>query len=379
MTTRAPARPQVAPLYEYMSLAAFRDVARDGNPGDVLLRKAVAIAPPLVLRAEDGTETRRIRTAITSERIDREEDTIAVDGWELANYRRNPVVLWAHDYHSLPIARSLRLYTEETELDGESVRLMFSEDEFPALGLHPFADLVYALTVGGYINATSVGFRPLTWSFDEERWGVNFLTQEMLEHSYVPIPANPDALIAARAAGIVLDPLKEWAELALARMHGEPGTWLPQDVVVRALRIVENGRRSMPAASVREPEATVETPPILSAEDEHTDEGEHVNEQAQIGRVEVAGLDIPVYARTGADGVVTLSVTRDAETQAAGDADGAGTPPAGDEPGGTTEEHTDDDDEIEWDGTEDELRELITAGFVAEVAAQNARVRGRLD
>jgi hypothetical protein len=33
--------------------------------------------------------------------VDREGDTISADGWALANYARNPVVLWGHDRSAL--------------------------------------------------------------------------------------------------------------------------------------------------------------------------------------------------------------------------------------------------------------------------------------
>jgi hypothetical protein len=54
--------------------------------------------------------------------------------------------------------------------------------------------------------------------------GIDFLRQELLEFSCVPVPANPDALIQARAKGIDTAPMVSWAERVL---DGEPGTRAP--------------------------------------------------------------------------------------------------------------------------------------------------------
>ena len=43
------------------------------------------------------------------------------------------------------------------------------------------------------LNAVSIGFVPKDWNWSEERWGIDFVTWELLEHSIVTIPANPDA------------------------------------------------------------------------------------------------------------------------------------------------------------------------------------------
>jgi hypothetical protein len=48
---------------------------------------------------------------------------------------------------------------------------------------------------------------------DKDRpYGVDFSEIEMLEYSCCNIPANPDALVAAKSAGIDTNPLRKWAE-----------------------------------------------------------------------------------------------------------------------------------------------------------------------
>jgi len=160
--------------------------------------------------------------------VDRMGDTIAVDGWRLDNYRKNPVVLFAHDSNQLPVGKSLREWT-----DGGALR---SQMEFTPREMNPMGASVGALVRGGFLRATSVGFAPDEWKVNEERsghgWGpaIDYLKQELLEFSWVPIPANPDALVGAKAAGIDLAPIVEWAERTLDRVSGD-GLWVPRGLV----------------------------------------------------------------------------------------------------------------------------------------------------
>jgi HK97 family phage prohead protease len=132
--------------------------------------------------------TSRARTFIISTASpDRDDDTIAASGWHLDNYRRNPVVLWAHDYDSLPIGKC----TDIKVLNGQLVATALFAD-------HELASTVLSLIDGGFLNATSVGFRPIATK-PLASGGTAFTEQELLEFSVVPVPANPEALIVARS------------------------------------------------------------------------------------------------------------------------------------------------------------------------------------
>jgi hypothetical protein len=72
---------------------------------------------------------------------------------------------------------------------------------------------------GGFLSAVSVGFAPVKYAFSDEpgrSFGIDFLQQELLEFSVCPVPANPEALIEARSAGIDIAPIREWAVKLLA-------------------------------------------------------------------------------------------------------------------------------------------------------------------
>lgn len=117
-------------------------------------------------------------------RVDRAGETVAAS-WDLEAYKQNPVVLYQHQHDGLPIGRA-----EEVYLDGE--QLMFRVRFVPA-EIYPFADTVRRLYEAGFMNAVSVGFRPLDVK------GSDILHSELLELSAVAIPANSDALLAGKS------------------------------------------------------------------------------------------------------------------------------------------------------------------------------------
>ncbi len=164
-------------------------------------------APDFEVKVDDAAK-RILTFTVSTPSIDREQDIIQIDGWQLEAYRKNPVVLFAHDYGSLPIARALDVFVA-----GQALK---SRAQYTDPDLNPMGTMVFNLAANGFMPATSVGFNPLEYSFANDRkFGVNYLKQELLEWSNVPVPCNPEALIDARGKGIDLSPLKAWAENAL--------------------------------------------------------------------------------------------------------------------------------------------------------------------
>jgi HK97 family phage prohead protease len=150
------------------------------------------------------SDKRALRFTISTASVDREQDTIAVAGWDLSNYKNNPVVLWGHDSSRLPIGRAFDVAVEGGALKAS---VEFIPEDMPEGGA--FAESVYRLARGGFIAATSVGFRPLKWDYstDKDRgaddWfpGIDFTEQELVELSIVTVPANPEALVDAPLPG----------------------------------------------------------------------------------------------------------------------------------------------------------------------------------
>src|ERR1700733_594924 len=126
---------------------------------------------------------------ISTESTDRSGEIVKQNGWELVNYKNNPIVLWGHNYYDLPIGVCTETYL--TEKNG--VPALGARGVFLSADINPFAQQVrklYEFGLGkgeGVGCTTSVGFIPK--EFDEN--ARNTITKaELLEFSFVPIPAN---------------------------------------------------------------------------------------------------------------------------------------------------------------------------------------------
>lgn len=144
---------------------------------------------------------RTFRFALSTKAADRDGDTLAQDGWKLDNYRANPVVLWMHDKRTPPIGKMINIGLQGDDLVGDI--------QFATAEQNPFADTIFKLVEGGFLNAGSVGFMPMRWEINADG-GLDFKEQELLEYSIVTVPANPEAvrraceLVGAEKAGAFL-------------------------------------------------------------------------------------------------------------------------------------------------------------------------------
>lgn len=180
-----------------------REAALKAKPEEPVRKQFVVDASAKAVNEETRTAT----FVITTGAVDRDNDTINPKGWDLDPFLKNPSVLWAHDYSQLPVGKALDIVATEKGLQ--------STVQFPPKGVHPFADTVFELVKGGFLNATSVGFRPTEIERNEERGGLDFTKQELLEYSIVPVPANSEALLVARSKGIDTKLVEGWAKKVL--------------------------------------------------------------------------------------------------------------------------------------------------------------------
>jgi hypothetical protein len=170
---------------------------------------------------------------ISTPHVDRDGDIIDQTGWDLDEYKKNPVVLWAHDSSAPPIARANSTYLSPVanKSTGEDQIHLMSVAEFPSRDLYPFANMVGRLYKNGFLHGASVGFLPVEYEMSKEREGfapVDFKKQKLLEWSAVPVPSNPEGLVQARSAGIDLAPMVTWAEKIL---DGEGALILPRHLI----------------------------------------------------------------------------------------------------------------------------------------------------
>ena len=135
--------------------------------------KALIAATEKSIEGDTGT----FEVVITTENLDRYQEVVSLDGWELEHYLKNPVVLWGHDHFTLPIGMA----TSVEIRDGK----MIAKGKFAP---HEHAQQIRALYDAGIVRATSVGF------IEKEREGNLITKAELLEFSFVSVPANPYAL-----------------------------------------------------------------------------------------------------------------------------------------------------------------------------------------
>lgn len=117
--------------------------------------------------------------------IDRHGESLNPMGWKLENYTKNPVILFGHDYKSLPIGKAVKVWIEDGKL---MFTIKFADT--------PMGNEVFRLFEEEMLNAFSVGFIPLKW---DETGDFTFAEMELLELSVVTVPANPEALAKVKS------------------------------------------------------------------------------------------------------------------------------------------------------------------------------------
>ncbi|MDD2903121.1 MAG: HK97 family phage prohead protease, partial [Syntrophales bacterium] len=148
-----------------------------------------------------GDPAERVLEFIASTaQVDRYGDIIEVEGWELDNWLKVPVILYGHDYGGFPIGQGINAIKDP-------LRGLVIQAKFATAQENPEADIAYRLALGGYIRAVSVGFMDIEREpiLDNEgnRTGWRFKRAELLEVSLVAVPANPGALIVPVQKGLL--------------------------------------------------------------------------------------------------------------------------------------------------------------------------------
>lgn len=122
---------------------------------------------------------------------DRHGEIVDINGWETERYMRNPIVLWGHDYHQLPIG-----VCDELRIEGNK---LIAKGRFAPMEANPFAQQVRKLYDAKMLRATSVGF------IAREMQGNVITRAELLEFSFVGVPANAEALSLRQIKDLGID------------------------------------------------------------------------------------------------------------------------------------------------------------------------------
>ena len=145
---------------------------------------------------------------VSTNAIDRYMEVIDPDGMDAKNFKKNPVVLWAHDYSQPPIGKALWI---KKEGDGIVSKVKFANTTR--------AKEVFELYKDGFMKAFSIGFIPIETEnmMDDDMMNDPDMPKkpkkprkiykkwELLEYSAVPIPANPEAVALCVQRGLIKD------------------------------------------------------------------------------------------------------------------------------------------------------------------------------
>ena len=168
-----------------------------------------------IVRAEGADfDDGAVPAVLSTDAIARDGARILQDGWELENFRRNPVVLFNHDDGGGGMlgspSRTLPLGAwRDVEVTGGKLRGVADFDM-----ADPFAVEVLGKIERRLINATSVRWLPLEHRVQKERLEdggaeksvVVFARAELIEASIVVLPTDPGAeILRADGHGIALD------------------------------------------------------------------------------------------------------------------------------------------------------------------------------
>src|SRR4051794_26883595 len=106
----------------------------------------------VIHKTHASEETRGTDFILSDSTPDRYNDIIMSDGWQLDNFRRNPIALFAHS-GSFPIGKWKDVRIEDNALRGE---LVLAKE-----GTSPRIDEIRKLVSENILRAVSVGFQPL--------------------------------------------------------------------------------------------------------------------------------------------------------------------------------------------------------------------------
>jgi len=133
----------------------------------------------------EKTSDGKLVAIASTETKDRMGDVIKASGWKLNNYKKNPVLLFAHKYNEPPIGIAKNIRIEENKLVFEPVFHGITQLSREIKEMYTSEPPI--------MRAFSVGFIPLKTAENNP----HIIEQaELLEISAVPVPANAEALVS---------------------------------------------------------------------------------------------------------------------------------------------------------------------------------------
>jgi uncharacterized protein len=140
-----------------------------------------------------GLGEREVGVVASTDQLARDGHILEPTGIQLMNYRANPIVLWSHQPEE-PVGACTAISVQGRALAATIL--------FAPLGASSTADKICALVKSNVIRGVSIGFdakdmTPL--DPQQPRGGMRINTSELLEISFVSVPADTGAGVVARS------------------------------------------------------------------------------------------------------------------------------------------------------------------------------------
>lgn len=143
---------------------------------------------------EGASDTGPIRFVASTEGVKRDGLDLSMSQWDLVNYRKNPVVLWGHDYWGTraPIGRA------DVEIQGDKLMadVTFDQDD-------EFAASIDRKYRNRFLHSVSVGWDTIIPPGKHmHEVTKDQIRLDLLDISAVPVPGDPDALMERQIRAI---------------------------------------------------------------------------------------------------------------------------------------------------------------------------------
>jgi HK97 family phage prohead protease len=144
---------------------------------------------PDIRKAGQQSKENPFQFILSDETVDRAGDVIRADGWDLTQFKRNPVALFGHDHSNI-----VGIW-EDIKVVGKK---LVGTLKFAKPGTSQLVDTARSLVEQQILKAVSVGFQPLD-AKPRKDGGMEFTRSVLHEVSLVAVPCNPNALAYVKA------------------------------------------------------------------------------------------------------------------------------------------------------------------------------------
>lgn len=135
-----------------------------------------------------GDGTVHLQMVLSDSSLDRSFERVDQSGWKLKNYKKNPVILWAHNQQIPSIGRMEGIKVVEERLIGNP--------KFDPKEIDPFSFMIEEKLRLGSLNCGSVGFKAIKVEIVENaRDGTRLIIKELelFEFSICNVPTLPSS------------------------------------------------------------------------------------------------------------------------------------------------------------------------------------------